>query len=1214
MVPEYHLFSCKIIADNGILERILRLRQVRELSDKISRYLSGEFEYEGGSLIFSCSKIEINMKPGEIYTGSFTIEEQSGKDVEGKVYSTNMIVQCLTQQISGAQTEVSYSVQTQEKKSGDVIKGEFHIISDVGEYTVPYVINVMHEFMESSLGNIKNLFHFTNLAKSSWEEAVKLYYHENFSSILTGNDSHFRSLYKGLSVSGNPNENLEEFLIGINKKKAIEYEVDKNVVKLINPDSTSPQMIRISRLGWGYLLLNAKADGNFIRLERRMLTDDDFLGNTCEYHFYINENALHEGNNYGKIEFFHSYGSFCVEVHVVHHMAGKSLHTSRRIKRVMYSLTRYYLDFRMKRLSLQKWLIQTKELLEHYRIIESGGMECSLFEAHLLITQERFNEAKWMLDHAINDPEQLEDTLYCYYLYLTSLYNVDEYYSRQIADRIMSIYHKNKENWRIAWLLLYLLGDINKNAASKWNFALRQIEMGCYSPVFYLEALSILNEEPSLLMHLDEPQMRLLQFGAKMQYLSIELMQQILSIAARTKQYDVRLLRILFMIYERKPQPEALRVICTLLMKGERLDNESHIWYEKGVEENLPLTKLYEYYMMSMDVSREHDIQKKALMYFSYQCELSMEHKAYIYRYVLKNRERLGDLYDAYQPQISRFVVKQLYAGKMNGNLAYMYQEMLMKEMATPDNIQQFASLLFVHKITVNDSAIVNVVVLDDRLQEEMIYPVVNKSAYIKIFSNDHTILLEDARGKRYFGKEDYQIECYFLPRKYTTLLGDYAKDSIEYNLYVCGDNRDTFTVTPKNADRCRYLIKTEKLDREFSKVLYMSLVNYYFEQDERVHLEEMLQEMKPADVLPKYRSDVVKYLSIYGLNEKAYAFTIAYGPENIEAKTIVRFCTNLLEQGEYPDNCEMTHILYSAFERGKYNVLVLEYLIRNYSGLAKNMRNIWKSAVSFDVDAYEICERLLIQTLTTGAYIAEEGEIYEHFSKANMHSDINRAYLAYKSYEYLVHERLVGKFVFEGIERLQEKGNEITDVCMMAYLKFYSQNVSLLSKEQEKICEAFLHILYGEKNILMPFFVEFKNISADAARIANAELIEYKGNPASTVVIHYIINREGQENADYIREEMKNMYGGIFVKEFLLFFGETLQYYVTEAHANKEQLTESGTIQKSDSLSDAVSDRYGLVNDIAVAATLKDYSTARELLEEYAKKEFVAESLFRLQ
>lgn len=1184
------------------------------MADKISQYLNEEFEYEGGSLIFSCSKIEIRMKQDEIYTGSFTIEEQSGKAVEGKIYTTNMILQCLVENFSGTRIEVDFSVHTMGKAQGDVIKGEFHIISDVGEYTLPYVVNVIHETMESSMGNIKNLFHFTNLAKSSWEEAVKLFYHKNFMSVLTGNDSHFRSLYKGLTVCGNPNRNLDEFLIGINKKKPLEYEVDKSVVKLINPDSASSQIIRISRQGWGFLMLKAEAEGDFIRLERRMLTDDDFLGNTCEYHFYINENALHEGNNYGRIHFYHSYGSFSVEVHVIHHMAGRKTQTSHRNKRIQYSLTRYYLDFRMKRLSLQKWLVQTKELLEHYRILDTDGVECSLFEAHLLITQERFNEAKWMLDHAIENPEQLDDAQYCYYLYLTSLYNVDEYYSRQIADQIMSIYHKNKGNWRIAWLLLYLLGDINKNTGSKWNFALRQIEMGCYSPVFYLEALTILNSEPSLLLHLEEPQMRLLQFGAKMQYLSVELMQQITTIAARVKQYDSRLLRILIMIYERKPQEETLRVICTLLMKGECCSKDSHAWYEKGVEEDLPITKLYEYYMMSMDITKEQEIHKKALMYFSYQCTLSVEHTAYIYHYVFKNRDKLGELYDTYQPQIARFLVKQLYAEKINSNLAYLYQEILMKEMVTPDNIQQFATLLFVNRITVNSSKITNVVVLDDRLRTEMVYPVVNKSAYIKLFSNAHTILLEDVKGNRYYGTQDYQIECYFLPRKYTTILSEYVKDCIEYNLYLCGDNRASFTITPKNADRCRYLIQSEELDEEFKKLISMNLMQYYFEQDERIHLENLLQTLKPEEVLLKYRSEVVKYLSIYGMNEKAFEFTSAYGPEHIEAKTIVRFCGSLLEQGEYLDSKEMTYMLYSAFERGKYNVLVLEYLIRHYNGLAKNMRNIWKAAVSFEVDAYVICERLLLQTLETGAYIAEEGQIYESFSKENMLSDVNKAYLAYKSYEFLVHERLVAKYIFEGIEHLYRNTEEISDVCMMAYLKFNSESVSQLSDEQKMMCEKFLHILYGDRNIIMPFFAEYRTISRDAGRISNAELIEYKGNPESTVVIHYIINREGTENGDYVREEMKNMYGGIFVKDFLLFFGETLQYYVTEAYANKEQLTESGTIQKSDSLSGDALDRYAMVNDIAVATTLKDYSTAKELLEEYAKKEFIAESLFRLQ
>ena len=139
-------------------------------------------------------------------------------------------------------------------------------------------------------------------------------------------------------------------------------------------------------------------------------------------------------------------------------------------------------------------------------------------------------------------------------------------------------------------------------------------------------------------------------------------------------------------------------------------------------------------------------------------------------------------------------------------------------------------------------------------------------------------------------------------------------------------------------------------------------------------------------------------------------------------------------------------------------------------------------------------------------------------------------------------------------------------------------------------------------------------NISQDAARISNSELIEYKGNPESTVVIHYIINRDEEESGDYVREEMKNMFGGIFVKEFLLFFGETLQYYVTEEYRNKEQLTESGTIQKSDALSEDTTDRYAMINDIAISTTLKDYSTSKELLEEYAKKEFFAQSLFSLQ
>ncbi len=1190
-------------------------RQVKELVDKIARYMQGEFDYKGGSLIFSSSKIEINMKPDEILKDSFTIEEVSGRIVGGYIYSTELLLQCEIEEFEGSKIEIPYCVDSRNKLPGDVIKGEFHIISEVGEYAIPFVVTVLYETIESSLGNIKNLFHFTNLAKSNWEEAVKIFYHSNFLSILNGNDSRYRSLYKGLTVCGNPNRNLEEFLIGINKKKIVEYETDKNDIKLINPEHMTSQTIRITRSGWGHLHLKVEREGDFISLERQLLTDDDFLGNTCEYNFYINENALHEGNNYGRIVFEHSYGKFEVMLQVVRRMEGRGLHISHQKKRLTYSLTRYYLDFRMKRLSMSKWLSQTKDVLAHQRNCDKNIVDSSLFEAHLLLTQEHYNEAKWMLDHTIEDPEQLDDTRYCYYLYLTSLYSADEYYSRQIADRVEAVFKQNPGNWRIAWLLLYLSADVNKTTVSRWNFALQQIEEGCISPIFYVETLSILNAQPSLLVHLEDAQLKLLLYGAKMQYLSADLMQQITSIAGRIKYYDNRLVKILRLIYERKPQEEILRVICMQLMKGDCTDLESFSWYEKGIMQNLPITRLYEYYMMSMDISREREIQKSAVMYFSYQCVLPWDITAFLYQYVVKNKEKLGELYDAYVPQIERFLVKQLYAGKVNGNLAYLYQEILMNGMLTPDNIQQFANVLFINKISVANPIIKNIVVLDDRMNEEMVYPVTNGDAYVSLFSNEHTILLEDDRGNRYFGSQDYQTERYFLPRKYISILGNYAKDDIIYNLFVCGDNRNMFTITDKNAQRCLYLLKIPQIETEFKKVLQMSLLQYYFELDDSVQMDALLEEISQVEVLYKNRGEIVKYLALHGFYEKAYDFALSYGAEKIDAKTLVRICTNLLESGNRDGSREMTYMLYSAFVRGKYNESGLQYLIANYKGLSKNLRNIWKAAVSFEVDAYPICERLLVQTLQTGAFVADEGAIYQCFTKEVSKTDLNRAYLSYRSYEYLIQDRIMEEFIFEGVKRLYENGRTIPDVCMLAYLKYYSHKVTVLSEEQKKVCREFLRILYVDKHIVLSFFADFKSISTEAAHIANGVMIEYRGNPESTVVVHYVVSRdEEDESCGYIREEMKNMFGGIFVKEFILFFGESLQYYITEEYANREQLTASGTLQKDEEIADETGNRYSMVNDIAVAVTLKDYSTAKELLEEYAKKEFITEALFTLQ
>ena len=84
--------------------------------------------------------------------------------------------------------------------------------------------------------------------------------------------------------------------------------------------------------------------------------------------------------------------------------------------------------------------------------------------------------------------------------------------------------------------------------------------------------------------------------------------------------------------------------------------------------------------------------------------------------------------------------------------------------------------------------------------------------------------------------------------------------------------------------------------------------------------------------------------------------------------------------------------------------------------------------------------------------------------------------------------------------------------------------------------------------------------------------------------------------------------------KEFVLFFGETLQYYITEERNGEEQLTESGNLQKSDIRGEGHDSRYQLVNDIVISKTLEDFDTMDNLLEEYKRKEFLNGKLFGLK
>ena len=72
----------------------------------------------------------------------------------------------------------------------------------------------------------------------------------------------------------------------------------------------------------------------------------------------------------------------------------------------------------------------------------------------------------------------------------------------------------------------------------------------------------------------------------------------------------------------------------------------------------------------------------------------------------------------------------------------------------------------------------------------------------------------------------------------------------------------------------------------------------------------------------------------------------------------------------------------------------------------------------------------------------------------------------------------------------------------------------------------------------------------------------------------------------------MRDVYGGVCTKEFVLFFGETLQYYVTEEADGEEQLTESDSVQKSEMDYVRQESRFDKINDVIISRTMEDYES----------------------
>lgn len=1189
---------------------------MQKMMEQIS---NGNFDYETGSLDFSCAKIEISLKKGELYEGAFTVRSPRGGLTSGVVLSSDLRMECLTGEIFGGEETVSFCFHGETLEEGDVVKGNFYVISNRGEYYLPFVASVEYTVLESSIGTVRNLFHFANLAKSNWQEAVKLFYSPAFPIVFAGSDAQYADAYRALSAHAGSEQNVEEFLIYVNKKQKVEFLVQEEDVHVdVQPGagvySVLERELDILRNGWGYTLLYVECEGEFLFTEKERITDDDFLGNRCVLPVFIDANLCREGKNYGCIYLYNSYVRLTVPVTV---RVGSGIAGNARVmagKRNTVQMMELYQAFRNRKISKAIWLKETGRLVEKLVVMNENEISTRLFQAQLLITQDSTNEAGWILDHVADLLEKGEgdDTLLAYYLYLTTLIHREPEYVNQVAEKVEHFHRKDGANWRVAWLLLYLSEEYGRSASGKWVFLEKQFAAGCSSPVLYIEAVTLLNSNPALLRRIGGFELQVLWYGVRQELLSQEVTEQLLYLLDKVREFSGLLYRILEGLYEKKRDERLLQQICTLLIKGGKTGKHYFHWYRAGVESNLRITNLYEHYVMSMDLGKPQEIPKVVLLYFSYQNNLDYEHTACLYDYILQHEDTLADVYETYRFRMEYFCLEQISKLHINRHLADVYNRLLQPDMLNEQNCRPLSRLLFAHVLQVEDERLRKVYVYQPGRLCPAEYQLSGGRTWISLYGSDNTIAFEDALGNRFVKNVEYTLEKLMIPGKLLRALLAFPLDNPELTLYLCQSERDGDLQDAEVRGRILSVVASEEVDGRIRRELVMKLLQHYYDADDTCALDEYLRQLRPEEFTAEERSYLIRLLIQRGDFQTAEGWLRSYGPYFIEVKQLVRLLSALIETNDRAEDAVLLASADYVFRKGKYDSEILNYLVRYGRGMTRDLRDLWKAARSFDLDCYGLCEKILVQMLYTGAFVGEKMEVFRHYVSQGPKPEVEEAFLAQCSKDYFVRDRLTGKDVFDEIQRTYLRGEPVQKLCRLVFLKYYAENPKEMDGEAEGLTKVFLNELM-EQGIHLDFFRAYKENERVAQELADKTIIEYHARPGAQARIHYVIMREDGEADEYVTESMKEVYGGVCVKEFILFFGESLQYYITESKDGEEQLTESNVIQKSDILGKESDSMFQLINDVVVSKTLQDYDTLDGLLEEYFKKEFLNGRLFEL-
>ncbi len=1179
-----------------------------DLRKRIQDLAYARFRHEKPVVQCSTDRLEFEVLQDEVYRGSFSISSVNGGSMKGSIYSSNPRMKCQNPEFTGTEADISFEFHSDGLVEGDIQKGDLTIIVNGGEYNLSFVASISRFYAVSSVGKMKNMFDFANLAQVSFGEAYRIFTAPFFENLFKETEEQAKLWYRGVGGRNASMQGLEEFLISIRKKHRIHITLPEQEKLIPRVEEDIKESVEIKKDQWGYVNLWISSDSDVIKPVKKRLTTEDFVGNRAKVEFVVCKERLHSGNNYARLT-IRGLGERCECAVCIRSGPRKKEHPGREGKQSREHLTRLYLDYRMQKFVTGVWSKETCECLERLKELEPENLWVLLYQAQALFINKQRQEAEWLMDAFLRAEVDPDTPLYAYYLYLCTLQVGEPSYIAKVFLQIQEIYRKNQEDMRMFLIMLFLDPQLNQSRSRKLSAIQEKVAQGMYSPFLYMEAYYLICHDVYLLQRLGEFERRILYWAVREEALTQELAAQVIRLIPQLRKYHPIWYRILEVCCRIIPGGDSLHAICSFGIRWNLRGKRQLVWYEQGIREELRIAGLYEAWMECAGVRQLENFPRTAVLYFRYHSSLTDKKKAQLYAKIVQHKESHRSLYEAYQKQIQDFAIMQMQNGQINENLALLYDTEWTKLAINPQMAKALSRILYTHTFICQDDQAVRVVVIHRELNQEQTVLLSQGRAYIQIYTGSFCIFVEDETGTRYVPKESWELKRLMQPGRCIRQCIKEAPGELAHLLYYFDSRKTYHTFQEEDLPLLMELLEREEVSQEYRRDMKPQMIEYYYHSYTGEALDAYLKQVDCGGLFRGIRNKLVELMIARGVYDRAYEMLMDYGSEQASVSKLLIVAGHRIEETGYEEDEKLTGLCRDIFQRGKYNEPVLGYLCRYFQGNIRELERLWLSAREFEVDTYGLEERYLVQLLYSESYTESMEQIFQSYYDAMGQDLIIMAYLSYFSYQNFVREMPISDGFFQCLGHQLGLGNPLNDICRLAYFQWLAGQEHY-SINQEKLLEEFL-----QENVKRrKYFAFYQKLPQRLLRkyhLHDRMILEYRSDCAKRVLIDYCYTGPSEE-LDYVEEEMEQVYEEIFVKQFVAFYGEEIPYYIKEESPNCQTITESGHMKPEDSSISGDESCYDLINGMMAGYHMKDFKTLTQLYGQYQKRRQETEALFR--